>query len=393
MMKMEDMKRFSFPLQFSGIGLLFIIGIVFRGLALPAVSADMQWFLIPWYDFLKAHGPQGLGMSFSNYTPPYLYLLWLATLTSNYISGVASIKLISIFADIVNTVLVYRIVRLKYPIGSKPLLASALFWVLPTVMINSSLWGQADALYALFLLVCLYYLLTDKPLLGVIAFGVAITIKAQAIFIAPLLAILFFKKRIAWQYFLLVPFIYILLCLPAIILGKNWMDVFTIYVSQAFTYHELSRNAPNLYIFMNSFPYELGTAVALIITVVLIGSWIWLNVHAKSELRKNTILFMSLVSVALVPFLLPKMLDRYFYPADIFSLLAAFYMPALWFVPILYQIISTLAYTVFLFNAPPILTQIAAILNTLTIGFLIWKQVRTRIPKLSSQILTKESLS
>ena len=33
------------------------------------------------------------------------------------------------------------------------------------------------------------------------------------------------------------------------------------------------------------------------------------------------------MSVALVPFLLPKMHDRYFYPADIFSLLAAFYMP------------------------------------------------------------------
>jgi Gpi18-like mannosyltransferase len=53
--------------------------------------------------------------------------------------------------------------------------------------------------------------LTDKPLLGVVAFGIAITIKAQAIFIAPLLAILFFKRRIAWQYFLMVPLIYILL--------------------------------------------------------------------------------------------------------------------------------------------------------------------------------------
>ncbi|MGA7192466.1 MAG: hypothetical protein WBW94_02470 [Anaerolineales bacterium] len=387
------MKRFSFPLQFSGIVLLFIIGVVFRGLALPAVSADMQWFLIPWYDFLKAHGIQGLGMNFSNYTPPYLYLLWLATLTSRFLPKIVAIKLISIFADIINSVFVYRIVQLKYPIGSKPLLASAIFWILPTVMINSSLWGQADAVYSLFLLVCLYYLLTDKPLLGVIAFGVAITLKAQAVFIAPLLAILFFKKRIAWQYFLLAPFIYILFCLPAIILGKNWMDIFTIYVSQAFTYHELSRNAPNLYIFLNSIPYELGTAVALIIAVAVIGCWIWLNVHAKSEINQTTIMLTSLVSVALLPFLLPKMLDRYFYPADIFSLLTAFYMPALWFVPILYQIVSTLAYLVFLFNAPPLLTQIAAILNTLTIGFLIWKQIQTRIPKLSSQILTKESLS
>ena len=74
------------------------------------------------------------------------------------------------------------------------------------------------------------------------------------------------------------------------------MDVFTVYLSQASTYPELSRNAPNLYIFMNSFPDELGIVVALTITMAMIGCWIWFNVRAKSELTQNTILFMSLVS-------------------------------------------------------------------------------------------------
>ena len=162
------MKRLPSPLQFSGIVLLFIIGIVFRGMALPAISADMYWAYIPWYEFLKTHGVQAIGTNFSDYTPPYLYLLWLATLTSNYLPSVAAIKFISIIADVINAVLVYRIVALKYPTGLKPLLASILFWILPTIMMNSSLWGQADALYTLFLVVCLYYLLTDKPLLGVL---------------------------------------------------------------------------------------------------------------------------------------------------------------------------------------------------------------------------------
>ncbi len=40
------------------------------------------------------------------------------------------------------------------------------------------------------------------------------------------------------------------------------MDIFTVYLSQASTYPELSRNAPNLYIFMNSFPDELGIVAA-----------------------------------------------------------------------------------------------------------------------------------
>ena len=387
------MKRLPSPLKFGGIVLIFIVGIVFRGIALPAISGDMQWAYIPWYEFLQTHGVQAMGTNFSDYTPPYLYLLWLATLTSNYLPSVAAIKFISILADIVNVILVYRIVALKYSTGSKPLLASALFWVLPTIMMNSSLWGQADALYTLFLLACLYYLLTDKPLLGVIAFGIAITIKAQAIFIAPLLAVLFFKRRIAWQYFLMVPLIYILLDMPAFLLGRPLLGIFTIYSAQASIFEVLSKNAPNLYIFMSAIPYNLGLIIGLVVAVLIIGYWIWFNARAKSDLNQNMILLMSLVSVALVPFVLPKMHDRYFYPADIFSLLAAFYMPALWFVPILYQIVSTLAYIVFLYNAPAWLTQIAAVLNTLTLGFLFWEQVRKRTLTSSSQILKKGSLT
>jgi Gpi18-like mannosyltransferase len=170
------MKRSPAPWKFGGIVLLFIIGIVFRGLALPAISKDMFWAYIPRYDFLKVHGLQAIGTNFSDYTPPYLYLLWLATFTSKVLPEAAAIKFISILADIVSAVIVYRIVQLKYPTGLKPLLAAILFWSLPTIMMNSSLWGQADALYTLFLLACLYYLLTDGPLLGVLAFGIAAAI-------------------------------------------------------------------------------------------------------------------------------------------------------------------------------------------------------------------------
>ena len=124
--------------------------------------------------------------------------------------------------------------------------------------------------------------------------------------------------------------------------------------------------------------------------MIAISCWIWFNARAKSELNQKAILFMSLASVALVPFLLPKMLDRYFYPADILSLIAAFYMPELWFIPILYQIISGLAYMTSLFNLPILLIQIAAVLNTLTIGFLVWKQIRSAALT-SLQTLTKET--
>ena len=370
------MKRLPSPWNLGGLLLLFIAGLVLRGLALPGISGDMRWAYLPWYDFLRIHGLQGIGTNFSDYTPPYLYLLWLSTLTANFLPGVAAIKSISILADVASAILVFRIVRLKYPTGLKAVLAGLLFWVLPTVMLNSSLWGQADALYMVFLLLSLYCLLTDRPLPGVAAFGVAITIKAQAVFLAPLLAVLFFKRRIAWQHFLVVPLVYILLDLPVFLLGRPLLGIFTIYSSQADIFQSLSKNAPNPYLFLSAVPYGVGLAAGLAAAALIVGCWVWLTARPKAALNPTTLLLTGLVSVALVPFALPKMHDRYWYPADILSLLLAFYMPELWFVPLLYQLISTSAYLVFLFSAPPVLTEIAAVLNGLTIVFLIWQQVR-----------------
>ena len=382
------MKRLSSPLKFGGILSIFIIGLACRVLALPAISNDMYVAYLPWYDYLRTHGLQAIATNFSAYTPPYLYLLWLATLTSKFLPKIVAIKFISIIADTVGAIFVYRIVRLKYPGGLKSLLAGVLFWTLPTVMLNSSAWGQADALYTLFLLACLYYLLTDTPLLGVAAFGIAITIKAQAVFIAPLLAILFFKKRIPWRYFLIVPLVYLLLDLPASLLGRPLLAIFTIYSSQAAAFQELSMNAPNLYIFISNVPYGLGTMIGSAAALLIVGYWIWQNVRRQWIIHSQELVLASLVSVAIVPFLLPKMHDRYFYPADVFSLLAVFYLPELWFIPVLYQIISSLAYIVYLFNASVELTQVAAIVNTITLLFLVWKQSQTLH---SSQTLSKEA--
>jgi hypothetical protein len=50
-------------------------------------------------------------------------------------------------------------------------------------------------------------------------------------------------------------------------------------------------------------------------------------------------------------------------------------MPEMWFVPVLYQIISGLAYTVFLFELPALFVKTAAILNTVVVIYLFWKQL------------------
>jgi hypothetical protein len=73
---------------------------------------------------------------------------------------------------------------------------------------------------------------------------------------------------------------------------------------------------------------------------------------------------------------LPKMLDRYFYPADLFSFVAAIFIPELWFIAIFFQISSGMAYTIFTLGTPPLLALPGALINTALVVIIIRNQLR-----------------
>ncbi|MEN9563034.1 MAG: hypothetical protein RIR73_1278, partial [Chloroflexota bacterium] len=185
--------------------LLITFGLLLRVMFLPAKTLDMDAYLL-WYSYIAKNGiAASIGSDYFGYNPPFIYLLALATLTRSFIPPVIAIKLIPFTFDILNAILIYRIVRTQEPEGAKPLLAALIFWVAPTIMINSAFWGQTDSLFTCFLLLTVLLLLKEKPTFALAAFAVAFAIKAQAILIAPFLGILFFKKQIPFYSFLVVP--------------------------------------------------------------------------------------------------------------------------------------------------------------------------------------------
>jgi Gpi18-like mannosyltransferase len=300
-------------------------------------------------------------------------LLSLATLTQGVIPKSVAIKLIPIFFDLVNAFLIFRILRLKYSVGKIPYLGALVFLLAPTVIMNSALWGQVDSFYTCFLLITVFFLLTDRPLPSMIAFGLALSIKAQAAFLGPFLLLMVLKKRIPWYGFGLVPLAYFAAMLPAMLAGRSPLDVLTIYLNQAAELQIPSHNAPNWYIFVPQFTYSVSMPIGMLITVLV--SAIWAYLHRNSPTKHENLLFAALVSVALTPFLLPKMHDRYFYPADILSILLAFSAPQFWFVPICYQVISSLVYAIFLIEADrSTMLILATQLNTIVMVYLLWKQ-------------------
>jgi len=368
---MQTSREFKQRLIFA---LLFSFGLLLRLLFIPAKTLDMDSYLL-WYKYIVENGLGSIGSDYFGYNPPFIYLLALATLTRSFLHPVIAIKLIPFIFDILSAVLVYRIVRVQEPEGTKPLLAVLIFWIAPTIMINSAFWGQTDSLYTSFLLITVLLLLKEKPSLALLAFGIAFAIKAQAILLAPFLGILFFKKYIPFKAFLAFPIVYAASFIPAILAGRPIASLFSTYSAQSETFAAASKNAANPYFFIGEQNYQTAFYAGLVIAAILLLAWVLIYGFKKYEVTKPNLILTALTSLAIVPYLLPKMHDRYFYPADVLSIVFAFFFPKFWFVPVAYQAISFLSYLPYLFNTPAnAIIPIAFVFNTLTILFLLQKQ-------------------
>jgi Gpi18-like mannosyltransferase len=379
----------NFLLSPSFIILIVIISIALRLYSLPYISLDMEAGLFKWYGFILKRGfVNAFKEDFALYTPPYLYLLALATLVNGIISRVTLIKLISILFDVVSAFFIYKIVRVKYPSGHTPWLAAALAWTLPTVILNSSYWGQCDSIYTAFLLACVYYLLTERPVWAMFFFSVALAFKLQAIFLLPFLGVYTLRKKIPWLSFALIPITYIAFSIPTIWAGRPWLDVLTIYAHQTDKFPKWSSTTPTMYLPLQGRLELTSTLTVLTVIVAILIALVWMIASWRKRFpdTQKDILMAGLASVALVPFILPRMHQRYFYPQDLLSLVIVFFQPELWFLPIISQIVSVLAYGPFLFNKSYQITilgekysalmYVALPFEVILLAVVLWRQFR-----------------
>lgn len=316
----------------------------------------------PWYDTIKSQGFSAFATDFSDYNPPYLYLLYLIARFFPDTPTVIAVKIPSLIADFILAYFVYHIVRIKYPNGLIPFLSGITVLFAPTVMLNSAFWGQADSLFTAGLMACLFFLLTQKYGWAMFAFGIALAFKLQAIFLAPVLLSLLMRGTIHWKYFLIIPAVLILALVPAWIAGRPIQNLINIYLYQTSEFELLTMNAPSLYAWLpatkrlfNLF-YTPGVIVGAISTYLL-----FLIIYkSPTKLTQASITELTLLAMLIVPFFLPKMHERYFYPADVISIIFAFYFPQLFYIPVLIGGASFFAYQPYLFNIQqipmPILT-------------------------------------
>ena len=315
-------------------------------------SGDYGSFLKGWHEFIRTNGGyKALSHNFSDYNPPYLYLLTLVSYLP--IGSLYAVKIISASFDFIAAFFVFKLVERKYKNEVISIFSFSAVLFAPTVILNGSYWGQCDIIYSAFLLASIYFLSKGKDALSLIMYGLSISFKLQAVFLFPIYIIFFLKKRLRLAGFFIIPAVFFLSVIPSVIIGRPWMDAFSIYLFQAKNYSSLTLNAPTIYQWFPQGDFLTFSRIGILFSAAAVCVFIFLVYKKRDEINGDHLIKISFALLSAVPFLLPRMHERYFFPADIFSIVYAFYFPRYFFISIGMQLISFFSYGPFLFGSSP----------------------------------------
>lgn len=300
--------------------IILLMLVYIRIIPLGIQGPDYVQCLSNWYEQITQNGKiDSLGMQIGNYTPPYIYLLTLGTyITSN---SLIWIKFISCLFDFILAFTVYKIAK-HYNVN----IASRIFYItllLPGVILNSAVLGQCDSIYTTFVMLFFYSILKNRNKLALTFLGVALSFKLQAIFIIPILIYLILTKKIKWNEIIFVAIGFVVMMVPAMVYGKGLIEIVKIYTTQTSTYPEIVRSAPNIYsaLGLNYMPINILVKYGLSLIGVVLSIYISIKDVKNSSYSDKDMLIKTMLLSLIVPFVLPGMMDRYFYMANIFILM------------------------------------------------------------------------
>lgn len=323
---------------------------------LGVVSGDMKNFLLPWTDYISEHGVINSlrnGVPGANYPPIYMLILSLFTLIPT--NMVFLIKLFSLIFDFVCALTAFFIVW-EFRKDILAFIAYGAVLLSPTVILNSARWGQCDSIYTAFILLCVYFFIKNKRVLPGIMFGIALAFKLQTVFFLPAFIYIYFKRERGF----IVPFGapaagLILANIPPLIFGSPIKNVVSIYFMQTSSSQSDSLTCgafPNLYYLIHK-ATDMSNAIIFFAMgiILLIFLLLWEKLRFDAPVQNHVIIAVTMLSLLIVPFVLPHMHERYYYPADIFSIIfAAVFLKRYAALPVVVTMLSLLSYFPYLFG-------------------------------------------
>jgi Gpi18-like mannosyltransferase len=318
--------------------IITLISIVVRWGFRWSDSYDLMNCLVPWFQEMKnAGGLPALKQQIGNYN--MLYQTIIALMTYLPFSEVLMYKMLSVVFDYV---LAVSAAVLAYKITDKSKTASALVYtvvlLMPTVVMDSAVWGQCDSIYTSFIIIALILLWDKRYTASFIVLGIAFAFKLQFIFILPFFIYYYFStKSFSVFNFLLTPLTAWAVSLPSTLYGgRPILSFFSIYYQQCGEYQKLTLNAPNIWalgydadafdnsLIMGDYSSLAGFAMGLAITVLGMGLLFVITRNVEFN-NTETMLTAACWTVWSCIEFMPSMHERYTYLLDILMILLAAY--------------------------------------------------------------------
>ncbi len=329
--------------------ILLVLALGLRAAVFDYKTLDYINFLSRWVEFFRQYGGfRALKYPIGNYNIPYLYFLALFSVLP--MDDLFLIKVLSCLGDVLLAWAVLLLCSRFTKSRSRLLAAFFTTLFLPTVYLNSAVWGQCDSLYAAPLLLGIYCALAERPSLSVVLAAVAFGFKLQSVFVLPIYAVFLMTGKISWKHVLLFPAVYLVLVFPAICFGRPFLETITLYFSQTGSIGAgLNYNSPSVFsVFTNIQNQELAAVSAILLAFLYMVNLLAVSWVNRRYLSDRAVLSLCLLFAIGIPFLLPHMHERYFYCADILSLTLAFSFPMYTAVTVLVQFASLLGYHAYL---------------------------------------------
>lgn len=391
-------KRWEWP-TFLFVAMLVAVALYMRMAVMDVRTADYMNFLVEWVQTFREQGFSAITQDVGDYNLPYMYIL--AMIAKVPVHDLYIVKLVSILFDLLLALLmmgmVGRFLNKRYEV-----LTLSIVLLIPTVWFNGAYWAQCDAIYVFFTIACLYAMLADRPVLSVAMLTVAFSFKLQTIFFFPMVLFGLYFKKYKIRHALVFPVVYLLMILPALLMGRSLISTLMIYLNQASQYNSrLTYNAPNIYQLFpdvevgytnewNLLKYIPGTestdldwmytldmmrgiSQALIpFAAVIVVAVIYYLFQNRKYLDYSMVWMLVLLSTLLLPMILPKMHERYFALADMFAILYGLRYRKRFYVPVLVISSSFFSYYPFLFRFKHIDTRLVALLMIAATLIVLW---------------------
>lgn len=350
-----------------------------RWMGIEHITADFETCLIPWSAAMKTgQGPKILLSYDGDYNMPYITVLWLL----NYLPGrtIIKVKLFSVLFEYLGAVAAGLIVAHFAKEGKKELwftMACVAVLFYPSAVLNGAWWGQCDLIYVAFLLYMIFALLKKRYGVAMVLLGCAFSFKLQAVLILPILLIFWWKKRsFSGAYFLLVPVMMEVLCIPAILGGYSIFIPFSVYTRQLGRYPYMYVFYPNFWALFREAPYYIFSNVAILGIVAGLGVFAVAVIRKKTKISEKQWMEFTVWSIFLMMCFLPCMHERYGMLLEVLAVIYAFLNPGTWWNAAVIGLGSFIAYLQVTFGQNIIPDQWIAAAYLLSLGFFTCQMIK-----------------